>query len=81
MSGRKTRDFKQHAAVSLNDLVPKDNFYRQVEQCINLSFVRDLASEFHYTICPDSGVHYKAFAQGKHCGASRLWPPAPHIQN
>ncbi len=24
-------------------LVPKDNFYRQVDQCIDLSFVRDLA--------------------------------------
>ncbi len=43
MLGHKSRDFKQHVAVSLEVLVPRDNFYRQVDQCIDLSFVRDLA--------------------------------------
>ncbi len=50
MLGHKARDFRQHAAVSLEDLVPKDNFYRQVEQCIDLSFVCDLAGEFYSNI-------------------------------
>lgn len=47
MLGHKDRDFKQHVAVSLETLVPQDNFYRQVDQCIDLSFVRDLAEEFY----------------------------------
>ncbi len=47
MLGHKSRDFKQHVAVSLDALVPQDNFYRQVDQCIDLSFVRDLAGEFY----------------------------------
>jgi len=50
MLGHKARDFRQHVAISLDDLVPKDNFYRQVEQCIDLSFVRDLAGEFYSNI-------------------------------
>lgn len=50
MLGHKTRDFKQHVAISLDSLVPKDNFYRQIEQSIDLSFVRDLASEFYSNI-------------------------------
>jgi hypothetical protein len=28
--------------VSLEDLIPKDNFYRHLEQTLDLSFVRDL---------------------------------------
>jgi transposase len=47
MLGHKPRDFKQHVAISLETLVPADNFYRQVDQCIDLSFVRDLAGEFY----------------------------------
>ena len=50
MLGHKTRDFRQHVCISLEDLVPEDNFYRQVEQSIDLSFVRDLASEFYSII-------------------------------
>jgi transposase len=50
MLGHKTRDFKPLKAVSLEDLVPKDNFYRQVEQSIDLSFVRDLAHDLYSNI-------------------------------
>ena len=50
MLGRKDREFKQHESISLEDLVPEDNFYRQVEQSIDLDFVRDLASEFYSNI-------------------------------
>ena len=32
---------------SIEDLVPQDNFYRQVERSLDLSFVRDLADEFY----------------------------------
>jgi transposase len=31
----------------LDDLVPKDNFYRQVERCIDLSFIHDLTGEYY----------------------------------
>src|SRR5215204_2752355 len=50
MLGRKPRDFKQHESISLEDLVPGDNFYRQVERSIDLSFVRGLAGEFYASI-------------------------------
>ena len=50
MLGHKARIFRQHKSISLEDLVPEDNFYRQVEQCIDLSFVRDLANEFYSSI-------------------------------
>ena len=50
MLGHKTRDFRPLTAVSLEDLVPKDNFYRQVERSIDLSFVHDLANDFYANI-------------------------------
>src|SRR6266516_7139521 len=50
MLGHKAREFKQHQSISLEDLVPADNFYRQVERSIDLSFVRKLASEFYASI-------------------------------
>lgn len=42
MLGHKPRVFKPHLEICLNDLVPQDNFYRQVEGCLDLDFVRDL---------------------------------------
>ena len=53
MLGHKTRNFKCHNAVSLNNLMPEDKFYRIVEQCIDPSFVRDLVSDFY----SDMGRH------------------------
>ena len=50
MLGHKARDFRPLKAVSLEDLVPEDNFYRQVERSIDLSFVRELAAEFYSNI-------------------------------
>ena len=47
MLGHKPRDFRIHVSISLEDLVPQDNFYRLVEQNLDLSFVRDLADEFY----------------------------------
>lgn len=50
MLGHKVREFKPLTGICLEDLVPGDNFYRQVEQSIDLSFVRDLAAEFYSNI-------------------------------
>jgi transposase len=50
MLGHKAREFKQHKSISLEDLVPDDNFYRQVERSIDLSFVRKLAGEYYASI-------------------------------
>jgi transposase len=50
MLGYKARKFKQHKSISLEDLVPDDNFYRQVERSIDLSFVRELATEFYSSV-------------------------------
>lgn len=46
MLGHKVRDFKPLKAVSLEDLVPEDDFYPQLESNIDLSIVRNLANEF-----------------------------------
>src|SRR5919106_1104243 len=42
MMGTKVRLFGPLNNVSLEELVPKDHFYRQVEQTLDLTFVRDL---------------------------------------
>ena len=47
MMGYKTRNLKTYTSFSLEDLVPEDNFYRQVEQCIDLRFVRDLVRHLY----------------------------------
>ena len=50
MLGHKVRDFKPLTGICLEDLVPGDNFYRQVERSLDLSFVRELADEFYSSI-------------------------------
>jgi transposase len=48
MMGTKIRNFAPLSReVSLEDLVPEDNFYRRLEATLNLSFVRDLVED-HY---------------------------------
>ena len=47
MMGYKIRNLKNFTSFSLENLVPEDNFHRQVEQCIDLSFVRDLVSHLY----------------------------------
>lgn len=42
MLGQKQRLFKTHPSLSLEDLVPIDHCYREVETKLDLSFVRDL---------------------------------------
>jgi len=72
MLGYKAREFKQHESISLENLVPEDNFYRQVERTINLSFVCDLTNDFYSKIgrpSIDPVVFFKlqliAFFEGK----------------
>jgi transposase len=50
MLGHKAREFKQHQSISLEELVPDDNFYRQVEQTLDLRFVRELVAELYSNI-------------------------------
>ena len=45
--GEKARDFRPLTAVSLEDLVPEDNFYRQVDRCLDLGFIRGLVFELY----------------------------------
>src|SRR5215210_3469850 len=47
MLGHKVREFKPLPGICLEDLVPEENFYRQVERSIDLSFVHELAAEFY----------------------------------
>ena len=43
----KSRRLDAPIAVSLEDLVPRDNFYRHLEAKLDLSFVRDWARELY----------------------------------
>ena len=45
MMGCKARDDLPVSAISLDDLVPADHFYRQLDQVLDLSFVRELVHE------------------------------------
>ena len=50
MLGKKEKHFRKHTVISLDDLVPTDNFYRQVERCLDFSFVRDLVCDLYSSI-------------------------------
>jgi hypothetical protein len=43
--GIKQRVFEPLPNISLEELVPKDTFYRRLEATIDLSFVRDLVKD------------------------------------
>jgi transposase len=45
MMGAKIRDFAPLPDLSLEELVPKDNFYRRLDTMLDLSFVRDLVRD------------------------------------
>jgi transposase len=45
MMGTKTRRFAPLPDLSLEELVPYDNFYRRLEATLELSFVRDLVRD------------------------------------
>ena len=45
MLGAKARVFKSHPELSLEELVPQDNFYRQVQSKLDLEFVRELVAK------------------------------------
>lgn len=71
MLGKKDKKFKSHTVVSLEELVPKDNFYRQVEACLDMDFIRDLVRDLYSPVgrlSIDSVVFFKlqliAFFEG-----------------
>jgi transposase len=45
MMGSKARIFRPITVVSLEELVPANHFYRQLDRVVDLSFVRDLVKE------------------------------------
>jgi transposase len=45
MMGHRTKRFKLFAETNLEALVPEDNFYRQLENRLELSFVRELVKD------------------------------------
>jgi hypothetical protein len=45
MMGIKTRNFSPLENVSLEELIPKDNFYRYLEEKLDLSLVRALVKD------------------------------------
>ena len=45
MMGTKARIFRPITVVSLEELVPANHFYRQLDRVVDLSFVRDLVKE------------------------------------
>src|SRR5262245_37831077 len=49
MMGLKAREFAPVVAVSLEELVPQDHFYRHLQKTLDLSFVYDLVQELYAT--------------------------------
>src|SRR2546421_3554569 len=47
MMGLKERAFAPLVAVSLEELVPQDHFYRHLQKVLDLSFVHDLVREYY----------------------------------
>ena len=48
MMGTKERNFRSLPEdISLEDLVPKDNFYRRLQERLDLSFVRELVKDLY----------------------------------
>jgi hypothetical protein len=48
MMGRKERIFQPLPSdISLEELVPKDNFYRRLQERLDLSFVRELVKDLY----------------------------------
>ncbi len=47
MMGTKVRAFAPLVNVSLEELVPKDHFYRQLDRSLDLTFVRDLVLPYY----------------------------------
>jgi transposase len=45
MMGIKERNFRPLPNLSLEELVPQDNFYRRLERMLDLSFVRELVKD------------------------------------
>ena len=45
MMGKKERHFAPLINVSVEQLVPRDHFYRQLERTLDLSFVREFVHE------------------------------------
>jgi transposase len=50
MMGLKERAFAPQVSVSLEELVPQDNFYRHLQKVLDLSFVYDLVRSHYATI-------------------------------
>jgi len=46
MLAQKEKCFKTHVAISLEQIVPPSNFYRQLEAKHDLGFVHDLAKSY-----------------------------------
>jgi hypothetical protein len=51
MMGTKIRIFAPLPDLSLEELVPKDNFYRRLQETLDLSFVRNLVED-RYALSP-----------------------------
>ncbi len=47
MIGYKIKRFQVHRELTLENLVPEDNFYRQVEHAVEFSFVRELVRHLY----------------------------------
>ena len=72
MLGIKDKNFKRHMAISLDDLVPEDNFYRQVEQCLDLQFVRELVHGY----CQLNFTHDEPSSNSTIiCNSGQIQPP------
>jgi hypothetical protein len=61
MMGIKTRTFASLPDLSLEELVPQDNFYRRLQERIDLSFVRELVRDCYALALPPFLIHPSAW--------------------
>jgi hypothetical protein len=63
MMGTKARLFTPVSALSLDELVPADHFYRHVDRVLDLAFVRDLVQDRYAAGTGDqASIRWSSFA-------------------
>ena len=72
----KLRDFVPLPNLSLEDLVPKDNFYRRLQGALDLSFVRDLVEDLYATCGRPSVDPVVFFTSSNLSSFSRTYAPS-----
>ncbi|HUG16474.1 MAG TPA: hypothetical protein VMM78_15830 [Thermomicrobiales bacterium] len=91
MMGRKHRIFDAIDVLTLDDLVPAEHFYRHVERCLDLAFVRHLVADCYasggrpsidpvviFKLCAESG---RGFLPSRTTSCAHPWIIARRLRS